>query len=158
MILNHCGHLKTSVRASLLRRAPRGASHEKFHAAPSKKQARFLEGALSLRTQGKSDLPRSPFASKKVLRGTFRGLPPFAPLLILSEGGQGVGGGGCGQVGRGGCAQDRTGRAQHKAGGKEIWVRRESEVGWIQAGGKPATLKFFSTAYDWTKKSLDGTR
>ena len=64
-----------------LRRGPRGASHEKFHAAPSKKQARFLEGPLSLRTQGKSDLLRSHFASKKVLRGTFRGLPPFAPLL-----------------------------------------------------------------------------
>ena len=63
-----------------LRRGPRGASHEKFHAAPSKKQARFLEGPLPLRAQGKSDLLRSPFASKKVLRGTFRGLPPFAPL------------------------------------------------------------------------------
>ena len=58
-----------------LRRGPRGASHEKFHAAPSKKQARFLEGPLSLRTQGKSDLLRSLFASKKVLRGTFCGLP-----------------------------------------------------------------------------------
>ena len=66
-----------------LRHGPRGASHEKFHAAPSKKQARFLEGPLSLRTQGKSDLLRSPFASKKVLRGTFRGLPPFAPLLCM---------------------------------------------------------------------------
>ena len=70
-----------------LGRGPRGASHEKFHAAPFKKQARFLEDPLSLGTQGKSDLLRSPFASKKVLRGTFRGLPPFAPLL-------GVGGGG----------------------------------------------------------------
>ena len=64
-----------------IRRGTRGASHEKFHAAPSKKQARFLEGLLALRTQGKSDLLRGPFASKKVLRGTFRGLPPFAPLL-----------------------------------------------------------------------------
>ena len=64
-----------------IRHGPRGASHEKFHAAPSKKQARFLEGPLRLGTQGKSDLLRSPFASKKVLRGTSRGLPPFAPLL-----------------------------------------------------------------------------
>ena len=70
-------------RKKWLRRGPRGASHEKFHAAPSKKQGRFLEGPLSLRTQRKSDLLRSPFASKKVLRGTFRGLPPFAPLLVI---------------------------------------------------------------------------
>ena len=43
---------------------------------------RFLEGPLPLRTQGKSDLLRSPFASKVVLRGTFFGLPPSAPLLV----------------------------------------------------------------------------
>ena len=65
-----------------LRRGPRGASHEKFHAAPSKKQTRFLEGSLPLRIEGKSDLLRSPFASKKVPSGTFRGLPPVAPLLL----------------------------------------------------------------------------
>ena len=34
--------------------------HKKFHAAPSKKQTRFLEGPLPLRIQGKSDLLRSP--------------------------------------------------------------------------------------------------
>ena len=70
-----------SFLLSKLRRGPRGASYEKFHAAPSKKQARFLEGPLPLRAQGKSDLLRSPFASKKVLCGTVRGLPPVAPLL-----------------------------------------------------------------------------
>ena len=37
-------------KKTFLRRGQRGASHEKFHAAPSKKQARFLEGPLSLRT------------------------------------------------------------------------------------------------------------
>ena len=58
-----------------------GASHEKFVAAPSKKQARFLEGPVPLRIKGKATFLEAPFASKKVLRGTFRGLPPFAPLL-----------------------------------------------------------------------------
>ena len=38
---------------------PRGASHEKFHAAPSKKQARFLEGPHPLRIKRRSDLLRS---------------------------------------------------------------------------------------------------
>ena len=66
-----------------LRRGPRGASHEKFHAAPSKKQARFLEGPLSLRTQGKSNLLRSPFASKKVPSGTFLWLTPFCSPPIF---------------------------------------------------------------------------
>ena len=68
-------------REAKLRCGPRGVSHEKFHAAPSQKQTRFLEGPFSLRTQGKSNLLGNPFASKKVLRGTFRGLPPFVPLL-----------------------------------------------------------------------------
>ena len=27
----------------------------------------------------------APFVSKKVLRGTFRGVPPFAPLLIAAS-------------------------------------------------------------------------
>ena len=30
-----------------------GASHEEFHAAPSKKQTRFLEGPVPLKIQGK---------------------------------------------------------------------------------------------------------
>ena len=42
-----------------LRRGPRGASREKFDAAPSKKQACFLEGPLPLRAKGKRDLLRS---------------------------------------------------------------------------------------------------
>ena len=59
---------------------PRGASHEKFHAAPSKKQACFLEDALPLRNKGRGGLLRTPpFASKKVLCGNFHGLPPSAP-------------------------------------------------------------------------------
>ena len=71
-------------RHRVLRRGLRGASHEKFHAAPSKKQARFLEGPLPLRIKGKATSLEAPFASKKVLRGTFRGLPPFAPLLSMT--------------------------------------------------------------------------
>ena len=43
-----------------VRREPRGWSHEKFHAAPSKKQACFLEGLLPLRNEGKEELLRTP--------------------------------------------------------------------------------------------------
>ena len=74
---------KIPGNSGFLRRVPRGASHEKFHAAPSKKQVRFLEGPLLLRTQEKSDLLGSPFASTKVLRGTFCGLSPFSPPSFL---------------------------------------------------------------------------
>ena len=59
-----------------------GASHEKFHAAPSKKQASLLEGALPLRNKGNGAFLEPPLCFlKKVLRGIFRGFPPFAPLL-----------------------------------------------------------------------------
>ena len=59
-----------------LRDGPKGASHEKFHAAPSKKQACFLEGSPPLRNKGKRDLLRTPlFASKKVLHGIFWAYP-----------------------------------------------------------------------------------
>ena len=63
----------------------KGASHEKFHAAPYKKQVRFLEGPLPLRIKGKATFLEASFASKKVLRGALRGLPPFAPLLTPQD-------------------------------------------------------------------------
>ena len=81
----HVAKIRTTTNRSKcqweVRRGPRGSSHEKFHAAPSKKQARFLEGPLPFRIIGKVTFLEAPFSSKKVLRGTFPGLPPFAPLL-----------------------------------------------------------------------------
>ena len=50
---------------------------------PSKKQARFLEGPFLWEVEGKVTFLEASLASKKVLRGTFRGLPPFAPLLVF---------------------------------------------------------------------------
>ena len=43
-----------------VRRGPRGGSHEKFHASPSKKQACFLEGPLSIQQERTRKLLRSP--------------------------------------------------------------------------------------------------
>ena len=45
------GVFRCSTSEKLLRRGPRGASHEKFYAAPSKKQACFSEGPLPLKKQ-----------------------------------------------------------------------------------------------------------
>ena len=42
-----------STLAFLLGRGPKGVSHKRFHAAPSKKQACFLEGPLPPRNKGK---------------------------------------------------------------------------------------------------------
>ena len=58
----------------------KGTSHEKLHAAPSKKQPCFLEGALPLRNikETKAFL-EAPVVSQKVLRGTFDGLPLMLP-------------------------------------------------------------------------------
>ena len=78
-------HPNFTPNFSNLRRGPRGASHKKFHAAPSKKQARFLEGPFLLELKGKATFLEAPFASKKVLRGTFCGSPPSAPLLKLAD-------------------------------------------------------------------------
>ena len=71
------------------RRGQKGASHAKFHTAPSKKQACFSEGPFLLEILGKGNFLEPPFASKKVLRGNFHGFgpreyhdstpPPFRP-------------------------------------------------------------------------------
>ena len=69
-----------------LRCGPRGSSHEKFHGAPSRKQACFLGGLLPLRNKGKRAFLEPHFASKKVLRRTFHGLPLQAPILQARHG------------------------------------------------------------------------
>ena len=67
-----------------LRRGPRGASHEKFHAAPSKKQA-LLEGPLPPRIAK----PFSPYSIQK--RPKPQICPKFVAAIVFggsSQGGQ----------------------------------------------------------------------
>ena len=60
---------------------PRGASGEKFHAAPSKKQACFLEGTLALRNQrGKGASWNTPLLLRWCCVGLF-----MACQLLLSS-------------------------------------------------------------------------
>ena len=55
-----------------------GGSHEKFHVAPCKKQACFLEGPLPLGNAGNGAFLEPPFASKNVLSWwNFSWRPPF---------------------------------------------------------------------------------
>ena len=73
----------SAPQIQLLRRGPKGASHKRFHAAPSKKQACFLEGSLTLRNKGKRTFLEPPVASF-CAAWNFHGLPPFAPILIAN--------------------------------------------------------------------------
>ena len=67
------------AKAQGLRRGPSGASHEKFHAAPSKKEARFLEGPLSLRTQGKMTFLEAPLLLRRCCVELFVAYPLLLP-------------------------------------------------------------------------------
>ena len=61
----------------------KGVSPQKFHAAPSKKQACFLEGPVPLRELKRiGTFLEPPFAAKKVLRG-ISWLAPLAPILVV---------------------------------------------------------------------------
>ena len=61
------------------KRGPRGASHENFHAAPSKKQARILEGPLSLEIKGKATFLEAPLLLRRCCVELFVAYPLLLP-------------------------------------------------------------------------------